>query len=413
MKSLLMLIGLALLLPGCSDQYIRQRSVQIPVLDAGISAALAKQLAEDGKGLVFVYRELSQNYARVPAVIVVNGKVVGALSNETFFRLALDPGLHEISVFPHKPEKTGALQPNLPVKTNSVQVVVGTVNYLRVASLLNYFTWSEGFQLEVEDGEIAQRRIGEFGHAKFDVSSRSIKEYKEQIQQADAKRALEVRRFLDAKKAKNERDAIQEQELARQQNQGSSSFGDFLEDLAVVMLIGLVIYANAHSQPAQTSILPAISSPAMLSEINLNSPSGARYRANQNGEITGSNGERWKVSGDKISSMDNRSSYQISKNGQSIFGDRGQAYRVDSESKRIDSSDGTSCGLGAGNAIGCDSRSRYQGKSGTQYQYDLSRPLDKNKYSTDVPAQLRDSLNTKPGVDVDRGYGQSGGGVSR
>ena len=54
----------------------------------------------------------------------------------------------------------------------------------------------------------------------------------------------------------------------------------------------------------------------------------------------------------------------------------------------------------------------YQGHSGTKYKYDLSKPSDKVQYDIDVNAQMKDELNSwKPGVQLDRGMGQYGGGI--
>ena len=60
-----------------------------------------------------------------------------------------------------------------------------------------------------------------------------------------------------------------------------------------------------------------------------------------------------------------------------------------------------------------DPNYRYQGSNGTRYQYDLSNPSDQVRYSVDVGAQLRDSINVNPSVDLDRGLGQVGGGLQR
>lgn len=54
----------------------------------------------------------------------------------------------------------------------------------------------------------------------------------------------------------------------------------------------------------------------------------------------------------------------------------------------------------------------YQGHSGTKYKYDLSNPMDKVQYDIDVNTQMKDKLNDwKPGVQLDRGMGQYGGGI--
>lgn len=54
---------------------------------------------------------------------------------------------------------------------------------------------------------------------------------------------------------------------------------------------------------------------------------------------------------------------------------------------------------------------RYRGTSGADYQYDLTNPSDQVRYSVDVNAQLRDSID--PRVEMDRSLGQHGGGVVR
>ena len=51
----------------------------------------------------------------------------------------------------------------------------------------------------------------------------------------------------------------------------------------------------------------------------------------------------------------------------------------------------------------------YRGSSGARYHYDLSNPGDQVRYSVDVGAQVRDSVD--PRVQLDRDMGQYGGGV--
>ena len=58
-----------------------------------------------------------------------------------------------------------------------------------------------------------------------------------------------------------------------------------------------------------------------------------------------------------------------------------------------------------------DSKARYSGQSGTQYQYDMSNPIDRVRYSTDISAQQRDLMNTNPRSGLDRSLGQYGGGI--
>ena len=55
--------------------------------------------------------------------------------------------------------------------------------------------------------------------------------------------------------------------------------------------------------------------------------------------------------------------------------------------------------------------SGYESNSGAKYQYDLNKPADRNRYSTDLDAQRRDQMNTNPRRDSDRESGQYGGGI--
>lgn len=60
-----------------------------------------------------------------------------------------------------------------------------------------------------------------------------------------------------------------------------------------------------------------------------------------------------------------------------------------------------------------DSDCRYKSSTGTCYKYDLSKPADQIKYSVDIGAQLHDSINVNPRVDIDRSLGKFGGGIKR
>jgi hypothetical protein len=65
------------------------------------------------------------------------------------------------------------------------------------------------------------------------------------------------------------------------------------------------------------------------------------------------------------------------------------------------------------NSTGANGNIGYKSATGTSYQYDLSKPADQNLYSVDPAAQVRDSINVNPAVNIDRGMGQVGGGVKQ
>jgi len=53
----------------------------------------------------------------------------------------------------------------------------------------------------------------------------------------------------------------------------------------------------------------------------------------------------------------------------------------------------------------------YSSSTGTQYQYNLTNPVDRNQYSTDLDAQRRDRMNVDPRGYQDRAAGSAGAGI--
>jgi len=53
----------------------------------------------------------------------------------------------------------------------------------------------------------------------------------------------------------------------------------------------------------------------------------------------------------------------------------------------------------------------YESSTGTRYKYDLSKPSDQIRYEVDPRAQIRDSINVNPRIEIDRNLGQYGGGA--
>lgn len=53
----------------------------------------------------------------------------------------------------------------------------------------------------------------------------------------------------------------------------------------------------------------------------------------------------------------------------------------------------------------------YESNTGTRYQYDMSNPVERNRYSLDLDAQRRDMQSADPRRNTDRSSGQYGGGI--
>ena len=56
---------------------------------------------------------------------------------------------------------------------------------------------------------------------------------------------------------------------------------------------------------------------------------------------------------------------------------------------------------------------KYESTTGNRYKYDLSKPLDRLEYEMDLGTQLEDNMKMpiNPSVEMDRNFGQHGGGI--
>ena len=63
------------------------------------------------------------------------------------------------------------------------------------------------------------------------------------------------------------------------------------------------------------------------------------------------------------------------------------------------------------NSYDNSSNNLYQGSSGNTYQYDMSNQIDRDRYSTDTSAQIRDMTSVNTTRSMDQSRGQYGGGI--
>lgn len=391
LSTIFLLCLAAMLLSGCfatrSDVFLSDKKT-VPVLSTAKSGELIKSLVEDNKGVVYIYREPMLFAGSVNMAVAIDDLVVGRLGTGTYYRLSLTPGKHKASFF--MDTIFNVTMDNISV--DPFMVVEGRETFY----VMKYDSWLVKTSIkliEVSKAE-AMVEINKYQHAAFDLTGFTVPQY------------FEMKKNYLAQRNKSKTDAS----LA-QTSQSASSDG-FLEGLATVLFIGLIILGAAYGQQPGVTTAPIYAPPmALISEMKTSK--GLRYQLSNNGDLIGSAGDKWSISGRTITNKNNGATYEINKNGSTVYGDRGQSYRVDPSSKTLLGADGTACGIGSGGVVGCGSQYKYQGKSGTAYQYDLSKPLDQGRYSTDVPAQIRDSINTKPGVNADRDWGQRGGGVQR
>ncbi len=334
----------------------------------------------DSRGAIYLIRPDAYAARASWFAVGVNNKIIGWNANGTFYRLDLPAGKHRLSTFPSSNLRTNAgwatENVDIEVKPGARQYYLHQTGGLGQGLTFNLVSEQVGLE------HLASSKLAQYDSREIAVSN--------------------MRALFDSNSSSQ-----------GSENQSSSrNDGSFVEGLATVLFIGLLVLGAAYAQQPNVAPVPTYA-PAISLISELKTTNGQRYRYSDNGDIIGSAGDRWSISGRAITNRNSGTTYEINKNGNTAYGDRGQTYRVDPSKGTLVGADGTACGIASGGVVGCGSQYKYQGKSGTAYQYDLSKPLDQGRYSTDVPAQIRDSINTKPGVNADRDWGQRGGGVQR
>lgn len=91
-----------------------------------------------------------------------------------------------------------------------------------------------------------------------------------------------------------------------------------------------------------------------------------------------------------------------------------ESIRTPSSSRSLlNNNDSNNFGLGNNLEFGSNYNNEYPYKSfsGTSYKYDLTKPIDRINYEIDPASRVFDNIN--PWIDIDRGFGQYGGGAKR
>jgi hypothetical protein len=282
----------------------------------------------EGRGSVIIIRPDAYAARASWFAVAVNDRVIGWTANGTYYRLNLLPGAYQLATFP-----------SLNLKTNGGWATE-TVNISVQANRRHYFLHKTNFM------------GGGLTFAEIDEQEALAHLQKSKLARFDA-RNLPLSNFSGLFDTKGSPQAGSTPATS------SSGFSEFLEGLAVVLLIGLVVVGASYAQtptPAPSLAQHLINQPAIYAASNTQykTSRGADYHLNGTSVVSGSGSEQWRIR-DRTLTSSSGTSYQISSSGKTVWGDRGQTYQISESGKQITGSDGSVCRVSeSGNVIRCD-----------------------------------------------------------
>lgn len=333
--------SLVLLLAGCA--------AQVPLMSTSENKLAKVEAVPTDKAVIYVFRESTFCAQKAHFSVAVNGRIVGWNANNTYYKLILPPGFHELEAFGLVEQVTGGTiifsSSNLALKLDA-----GNSYYVSQYSCLN----DKLRQVNKTDGvsSLAAMQL-----AKFDTRNFSTTQVRQMV-----KNGIPV---FEQVKVKVAGSGIAREVSTSELN---TTFTSILAGVGLALLIGLTLYGAAHSSgaspPSPPSALlfdrpsivqrenlldqsatirrsnvttPQIASPPVTSYV---STSGDTYQVSGDNIFSATRGERWTINGNIIRGT-NGSSYRIV--GDTVYSDSGQSYRRSGNS--ILGSDGSLCSI--------------------------------------------------------------------
>jgi hypothetical protein len=86
-----LLLGLLLFLAGCA--------AQVPLMSTSEDKLAKVEAVPTDKAVLYVFRESTFCAQKAHFSVAVNGRIVGWNANNTYYKLILPPGFHELEAF--------------------------------------------------------------------------------------------------------------------------------------------------------------------------------------------------------------------------------------------------------------------------------------------------------------------------
>lgn len=318
-------------------------AAQVPLMNTAEDRWAKTDTIPADKAAVYVFRESTFCAQKQLFSVAVDGLIVGWNANNTYYKLLLSPGSHELEAFAILEgwERTAIVSES----KLALNLVAGNSYYVS-----QKYCFSDELLREVKNAE-GMKALTSMQLARFDSRNLATSKAKQMVKDGIP---LNIIAGLAPTPTTNTRPSVSSEEL-------KATFSSILEGVGLALLIGLAVYGAAHSgsyapsTPVHNPLLdrPAYVQPAVPqqtanpSSSTYLSTSGDIYNVSGNTIYSPTKGERWTINGNTIRGT-NGSSYRIS--GDTIYSETGQSFRQSGST--LLGSDGSICSI-TGTLINC------------------------------------------------------------
>lgn len=313
--------------------------VTVPTMSDEESSQVLSMKAPSDKAAVFIYRNSSFYGQAAHYSVAVNGTVVGWNASGTCLRLVLPPGDHQLHTFNFY---RGTRNPKATDHTLKIRVEAGKSYFVSHYSQMRANTAGPVF--EVVSEQEGKSKIEGLKLARFDTRFLPISAFPTQpINGGNAASAATTSVNVDPT---------------------DDSLSKIFEGLAIVLLVGLSLYAAAHSGPPIVPDFDLYKAPDRRPTVVIPVPQtrkapdadvtksylttgGDIYQVSDNRIYSPTRAEEWRINGNQIQGS-NGQTFRVS--GDTVYTENGHSYRV--SGNNVFGSDGTICTIN-GNLTDC------------------------------------------------------------
>lgn len=316
-------------------------AAQVPLMSKSQDISAKVDALPPEMAALYVYRESTFCAQKALFSVAIDGRIVGWNANNTYYKLLLSPGFHELEAFGIVEQLTGGTV----IFSNSklaLNLAEGSSYYVSQYSCLN----DKLRQVTNAEGGEA---LNSMHLARFDTRNLSSNKVREMVKSGTS---VFGKPEVNSKAGSGPRE-----------NDLTSSVASILEGVGLALLIGMAVYSAAHgggSIPSAPLYGPPPNPPALVQRVEIAPPqnnsstmanyvstSGDMYQVSGDTIYSATRGERWTINGNTVRGS-NGSAYRIV--GDTVYSDSGQSYRLSGGS--ILGSDGSICSV-TGTLINC------------------------------------------------------------
>jgi hypothetical protein len=311
----LTILASTILFVGCAAK-------SVPLASSQRDSEARSTAPETDRAAVFVIRPEKHAARASWFAVAVNGFIAGWNANGTYYRFDLPPGEHELATFPSL-----NLRSNAGWATERVKIRIEKDRNYYFHHYVNGLGGGLTF-VEISESE-GRAYLNQTRLAQYDARGLKLDSFKA---------------LFDFSSSGTTPEPVPRLKASMDSGSASYDFSGFLEGLAAVFVIGLVVaaaaYGHSHSMPMYVPPSRPYNPPALVQQIDTDR--AGSYNLSGDRIIGGMKSEEWKIRGRKIIGS-NGTEYTINSEGTRISGNNGQSYQFSKSGRRIDGSDGSYC----------------------------------------------------------------------